>query len=176
MADAPEPDLALADWIVLCLICEQPAYGFVIAQLLAADGDLGRIWRVTKFRVYVAIGRLSQLGLVNVAAHRHSSAGPPIRSLSAVTPAGRRAAGAWRLEPAAHGRDIRSELLIKLALIDRAGADPAPLLAAQRSQLAPVAAALDARAESARGFDHTLALWRHETVTATMRFLDAVQA
>ena len=42
-------------------------------------------------------------------------------------------------EPVGHARDIRSELLVKLALLDRAGADPKGVAAAQHERLAPVA-------------------------------------
>ena len=75
-----------------------------------------------------------------------------------------------------HTRDVRSELLVKLALLDRAGTDPQPLLDAQREHLAPLADALHARLGDATGFDRTLALWRYETVSATIRFLDALSA
>jgi hypothetical protein len=47
------------------------------------------------------------------------------------------------------------------------------LLAAQREQLLPVATALRDRLAEADGFERTLALWRYETVSATLRFLDA---
>ena len=62
---------------------------------------------------------------------------------------------------------------MKLALLDRAGQSAAPLLAAQRQQLVPIAAALLDRLGEVTGFEHTLALWRYETVSATLRFLDA---
>ena len=71
---------------------------------------------------------------------------------------------------------MRSELLAKLALLDRAGADPRPLLDAQREQLLPVVTALRERLASATGFDRTIAAWRWETVSATLRFLDAVRS
>jgi hypothetical protein len=69
---------------------------------------------------------------------------------------------------------VRSELLVKLALLDRAGSDPLPLISAQREHLAPLAEALRERLDHASGFDRTLALWRFETVSATVRFLDAL--
>lgn len=64
--------------------------------------------------------------------------------------------------------------MIKLALLDRAGADPQPLLLAQQMQLAPIAAALEDRVRATAGFEHTLAVWRHEATGATMRFLTAM--
>jgi PadR family transcriptional regulator AphA len=87
-----------------------------------------------------------------------------------------RRAAAWLTRPASHNRDVRSELLVKLALLARAGTDPRPLLSAQREQLIPVAHALQDRLAAAAGFDRTLALWRCETVSATFRFLDALGA
>ena len=65
-------------------------------------------------------------------------------------------------------------MLVKLALLDRSGGNPRPLLDAQREQLVPVAKALAGRLATASGFDRTLILWRSETVTATLRFLDAM--
>jgi hypothetical protein len=75
-----------------------------------------------------------------------------------------------------HPRDIRSELLVKLALLDRAGVDSGDLLLAQRGQLAPVAAALAGQVRAATGYDRVLAVWRHESVSGTLRFLDALLA
>jgi PadR family transcriptional regulator AphA len=100
-----------------------------------------------------------------------SNAGP-VRSLVDATDAGRDAASAWLAEPARHNRDVRSELLAKLALLDRAGADPADLLTAQRAQLEPVAEALHRKLARTTGFDRTVVLWRWEMVVATLRFLD----
>ena len=73
-----------------------------------------------------------------------------------------------------HPRDIRSELMIKLALNDRTGVDSRPLVRAQLGLLFPVAAALDDRLRAAEGFERTLALWRYEALMATMQFLTAL--
>jgi DNA-binding PadR family transcriptional regulator len=170
---ATKPRLSLAEWLVLCLVCEGPAHGFAITRILAADGELGQIWRVPKPVVYRALQRLETLGLLATVEIQPSSTGPA-RSLVDVTTAGRAAAAAWLAAPVSHTRDIRSELLVKLALLDRTGCDQGPLLAAQRHQLQPVAEALQSRLAEAAGFDRTVALWRCETVAATLRFLDAV--
>lgn len=175
MGEAEEPALSLAEWLVLCLVCEKPRHGFALATLLGSAGDLGRVWRVPKPVVYRALQRLETLGLVRTAEQQASSQGP-VRSLVDATPAGRTAAAAWLTRPASHNRDVRSELLVKLALLDRAGADPQPLLQAQREQLIPVVDGLHDRLDAAAGFERTLALWRYETVSATVRFLDALTA
>jgi DNA-binding PadR family transcriptional regulator len=171
MAAAAQPRLSLAEWLVLCLVSESPSHGFALARTLSEDGELGQIWRVPKPVVYRALQRLETIGLVATVELQPSSEGP-VRSLVDVTGAGRDAAAAWLTKPARHNRDIRSELLMKLALLDRAGADPTPLLVAQQALLEPVAAALKVRLAAATGFDRMIILWRRETVAATLRFLD----
>jgi DNA-binding PadR family transcriptional regulator len=156
---------------VLCLIAEAPSHGFAIARTLSDDGELGQIWRVPKPVIYRALQRLELADLVVTVELQPSNAGP-VRSLIDVTEAGRGAAADWLTKPVRHNRDIRSELLLKLALLDRGGTDPAPLLAAQRAQLEPVALALEAKLASTTGFDRMIILWRWETLAATLRFLD----
>ena len=170
MAKQEVPGLSLAEWLVLCAICEQSTHRFAIAALLGPDGSLGKIWRVPKATVHRAAERLEKLGLIRMVGERHSPHGPPL-SLLAATPAGRNASAQWLNTPVAHTRDIRSELMVKLALLDRAGSDPQPLLLAQQMQLAPIAAALSERAHASSGLERTVALWRHEALSATMRFL-----
>jgi DNA-binding PadR family transcriptional regulator len=170
---AAKHKLSLAEWLVLCLICETPTHGFAITRVLAADGELGQVWRVPKPVIYRALQRLEALGLVATVEVQPSSAGPA-RSLVDVTAAGRAAAAGWLARPVTHNRDIRSELLVKLALLDRIEADSGPLLEAQHRELRPVADALQDRLAQATGFDRTVTLWRCETVAATLRFLDAL--
>jgi hypothetical protein len=52
------------------------------------------------------------LALLRELGPERSSAGP-VRQLCEVTPAGQQLAGAWLGLPARHGRDVRSELLVK---------------------------------------------------------------
>jgi DNA-binding PadR family transcriptional regulator len=167
--------LSLAEWLVLCLVREEPTYGLVLVGLLARDGSLGQIWSVPKAVVYRALPRLELLGLIRTVGEQRTGLGP-VRSLCEVTPAGREAAQAWLSTPVEHARDVRSELMLKLALLDRTGADSRDLLRAQLARLLPVAAALDDRLRASTGFEHTLVLWRHEAVTATLRFLEALTA
>lgn len=175
MPFAAVPALSLSEWLVLCLICEQPAHGFALAGLLGRGGTLGQIWRVPKPVIYRGLQHLETLGLVSTVGEQATSQGP-VRSVVAATPAGQSAVQRWLLTPVSHARDVRSELLVKLALIDRAGSDPEPLVAAQYAQLVPIAQALEGRLAAAAGFERTLLLWRYETMSATLRFLDALRA
>ncbi|HEY1643116.1 MAG TPA: hypothetical protein VGG35_20665 [Streptosporangiaceae bacterium] len=61
MPDPDEPTLSLSEWVVLGLVCEQPAHGFAIAGLLGRQGSPGEVWRVARPVVYRAIQRLEAL-------------------------------------------------------------------------------------------------------------------
>src|SRR5689334_25407995 len=176
----PEPEvmtdderLSLAEWLVLCLVREDPTYGRVLVGLLARDGPVGQVWSVPKAVVYRALPRLEALGLIRTVGEQRTSQGP-VRSLYQATPAGEAAAIAWLRTPVQHPRDIRSELMVKLALLDRSGTDSQDLLRAQLARLLPVAAALEDRLRATTGFEHTLVLWRHEAMAATLRFLQTL--
>lgn len=167
-----EPRLSLSEWVVLCLVCEQPTHGFPVVALLARDGDLGQIWHVQKAVVYRAMDRLELLGYIRTIGKEHSRLGPE-KSLSEATQDGQRAAKAWLGRPVDHPRDVRSELLIKLALRDRCGVGASELLRRQQARFEPIAAVLSDRLQAATGFERTLALWRSESISATLRFLEA---
>jgi len=114
------PRLSLAEWLVLCLVREGPTYGLAVAGLLAHEGSVGQVWHVPKQVVYRAARRLEHLGLLTVSGTQPSTLGPTRIQLQA-TPEGCQAAGKWLHQPASHPRDIRSELLVKLALLARVG-------------------------------------------------------
>jgi DNA-binding PadR family transcriptional regulator len=171
-----EPErLSLAERLVLCLVREEPTYGLVLVGLLARDGSLGQVWSVPKAVVYRALQRLEALGLIRTVEEQRTSQGP-VRSLYQATPAGEAATAAWLGTPVRHPRDVRSELMVKLALLDRSGTDSRDLLRAQLARLLPVAAALEDRLRATTGFEHTLVLWRYEAMTATLRFLQTLAA
>jgi DNA-binding PadR family transcriptional regulator len=175
MPDLQAPELSLSEWLVLSVVCEKPVHGWAIVALLGPAGSLGAIWQVPKPTIYRALGRLEDLNLVRTAGEEPSSHGP-VRSVTLATAAGREAVRRWLATPVAHPRDVRSELLMKLALLDRAGADPGALLLAQQLRLAPIEAALGERLADAQGFERTLILCRHEAMMATMRFLAELTA
>jgi DNA-binding PadR family transcriptional regulator len=169
-----QPSLSLPEWLVLTLLGQQPMHGFAVARLTEPDGELGRVWRIPKAVIYRAIGRLEAAGLV-VPRGMQPGLGPQ-RTVYAATPQGDRAARGWLHTPVRHVRDIRSHLLVKLALLDRVGDDPAGLLRRQREVLEPIAQAIEAGHDERSGFDAILLAWRRATVHAALDFLDSVSA
>jgi DNA-binding PadR family transcriptional regulator len=166
------PEMSLPEWLVLTILGHQHAHGFAVAQLTASGGDLGRVWQIPKAVVYRAIGRLLDAGLI-VPEGTEPGLGPQ-RTVYAATEDGRAAAQSWLHEPVEHVRDIRSELLLKLALLDRAGEDPAGLLHAQRAVLEPLVGAIESRRASSEGFDATLLAWRRANAVAALEFIDII--
>ncbi|HCU96832.1 MAG TPA: hypothetical protein DHU96_30605 [Actinobacteria bacterium] len=74
-------------------------------------------------------------------------------------PAGRKAAADWLDTPVEHVREVRSLLLVKFALLDRAGADPSALLKRQEAVLEPIAPAIASERPRRKGFAATLLAW-----------------
>lgn len=166
------PDMSLPEWLVLTILSQRSAHGFAVAHLTAADGDLGRVWQIPKAVVYRAIGRLLDAGLI--APEGTEPGQGPQRTVYTATDDGRDAAARWLHAPVEHVRDIRSELLLKLALLDRAGENPEVLLQAQRTVLEPIVVAIEARRASSAGFDATLLAWRRANALAALDFLDTI--
>jgi DNA-binding PadR family transcriptional regulator len=169
-----EVPMALAEWTVLVLLSQRPAHGFAVSQLTAPGGELGRIWRVPRPVVYRAIGRLVEAGLITPESVE-AGLGPQ-RTIYTVTAQGRQEAERWLGTPVEHVRDIRSQLLVKLALLYRADRDPAELLRRQRATLEPIAQAIQAPRAEPDGFDEILLAWRRATAAAALGFLDEIAA
>jgi DNA-binding PadR family transcriptional regulator len=163
------PQLSLAEWIVLTVISQAPTHGFAIAQLTAADGELGRVWQIPRPVVYRALGRVETVGLI-VKDGLEPGNGPQ-RTIYAATAAGHSAAAAWLQTPVEHVRDVRSHLLIKLALLHRAGTDPAGLVRRQQATFAPIADAMRSEDGESDGFEATLRAWRRANAAAAINFL-----
>jgi DNA-binding PadR family transcriptional regulator len=166
------PSLSLAEWTVLAVVCERPTHGFAVAQLTAPGGALGRIWHIPRPIIYRSIGRLVEASLLTPDAVE-SGRGPQ-RTVYTATPLGRHAVESWLDTPVEHVRDVRSHLLVKLALLDRLGQDPSSLLRRQKATLTPIAHAITAQRPERQGFDATLLAWRRATASATLTFLDDI--
>jgi PadR family transcriptional regulator AphA len=164
---APRADRSLAEWVCLALVAEGPTHGWAIAQQLAPDGEVGRVWSLSRPLTYRALERLVGEGLV-AEAGEEPGAGPR-RTVLVATPSGRRAVRRWLQRPVRHLRDVRTELLCKLVLAARAGLDVAGLIDAQQAAFAP---AIDALASRARSRDADVVdRWRHASSQAVRHFL-----
>jgi PadR family transcriptional regulator AphA len=156
--------LPLAEWVCLTLIAQKVSHGWALGRLLAPDGELGRIWSLSRPLTYRAIDGLVDKQLVSRTGHAAGRG----RVILAPTPAGRRLARKWLDSPVDHLRDVRTELLVKLHLRDRIGLDNRPLLAAQQDLFAPTIDVLT----SCDVDDDFVDLWRRESARAVRRFLD----
>ncbi len=168
----PLPELSLSDWVVLGVVAEQPTHGWPVVRVLAPDGALGRVWTVARPVVYRSLSTLTTLGLLEECGEEAGVQGPQ-RTILRATRRGRAALRRWLRTPVAHVRDVRSELLIKLALLDRAGEPNSALVEQQLEVLAPVLRAVS-EPPGGNGFDATLAAWRREQALAVERFLRAL--
>src|SRR5262245_11972435 len=113
---APRVEWALPEWTVLAVVREKPAHGFAVAALTARGGELGRVWQMPRPVIYRALSRLDAAGLVTPK-DVETGGGPP-RTVYAITEPGREAVDDWLARPVSHVRELRSHLLMKLALLD----------------------------------------------------------
>jgi DNA-binding PadR family transcriptional regulator len=171
---ATEPELPLTERVVLALVAEGTTHGWAVARLLEPGGEVGRVWTVRRALVYRAVAQLLEGGLLREVGEAPGERGPR-RTLLRATPRGKRLVSRWLLTPVAHVRDLRTELLVKLLLAERAGVDTGPLIAAQRAVLVPQARELERRLSRAEGFDAVVLQWRVEASSAALRFLDRLQ-
>ncbi|WP_169807462.1 PadR family transcriptional regulator [Herbidospora mongoliensis] len=160
-----------SEWVVLCLLAREPAHGFALARLTATAGPIGRIWHIPRPLVYRALDALVARGLAEPIGIEPGRG--PARRLLRVTPSGRARADEWLVTPVSRIRDIRTEFLVKLALLQWSGRDPRGLLDAQAETLRPIVTQLFGLRESAEGLDQAVASWRYETAVAALRLAES---
>ncbi len=168
---SPLPAPLLGEWACLGILCDGPAHGWAVASRLRPDGDIGRIWHLSRPLTYRSLDRLTRRGWVDAVGEEPGDAGPN-RTILAVTRNGRIRFRRWVRTPVPHLRDLRGELLLKLAFADLHRIDNASMLAAQRTIVDRQADALD---PAASGGDHdVVTLWRFEATRAAQRFLERI--
>jgi DNA-binding PadR family transcriptional regulator len=165
----PLPELALSDWVVLGLVAERPTHGWPIVRELGPEGEIGRIWTVSRPLVYRSLATLLAAGFIEECGEAPGARGPQ-RTIVRATRRGRAALRRWLAEPVDHVREVRNALLVKLALLARAGLPSHALVERQLERLEPVFAAVTRR-PTAAGFEAVLATWRREQALAVRRFL-----
>jgi PadR family transcriptional regulator AphA len=169
-----EVGLTTGEWAVLGLLASGPIHGFALAKKLQADGALGRVWSLRAPLVYRALQSLVLKRLATVSGEERSELGPQ-RRLFEITGAGRARLDRWLEQPVRHTRDVRSQLMLKLALGSLLQRDMTALVAAQKKQLLPQLGGLERQVADADGFARDLAIWRVEAVRGVLRFLDRVE-
>jgi tRNA-Thr(GGU) m(6)t(6)A37 methyltransferase TsaA len=173
MARPPRTEPSLTEWAVLGILSERPAHGWEIARSFGPDGDIGQVWSASRPLVYRAIAVLRDLNYIEGRGSTPSTAGPH-RTLVAPTPRGRQALRRWLARPTRHIRDLRSELLVKLLLLDRDDRDSAPLLQAQLAVLERGELALARHVSQSSGFERTIAVWRLTAARTARAFVEAL--
>jgi DNA-binding PadR family transcriptional regulator len=168
MVRVRDPGLLLGEWACLAVLAQGPAHGFAVARRMAATGDVGRAWSLSRPLTYRALDALVAAGLAREVGREPGRAGGE-RTVLGITAKGRRALTAWLAEPVTHLRDVRGALMVKLLACELAGVDPMPLVAAQLEVFEPLAEALRREAAAAPG--DPVPLWRAESSAAAVRFL-----
>jgi DNA-binding PadR family transcriptional regulator len=166
--------LLLGEWACLGLLLDAPAHGFSIAAQLQPDTEIGRIWSLSRPLTYRSLNQLAERGLVRPVGSEPGSAGPN-RTILAITSRGRSQLLEWVQTPVEHLRDLRAELLLKLALAERCSIDVSDMLESQRHRIEVQAETLAALAFDGDGsVRDVVALWRFEASQAGLRFLEQV--
>lgn len=168
-AEARARHARLGEWACLGVLYPAPAHGWAVSRELLPDAAVGRVWSLSRPLTYRALDALVGRGWAAAVGSEAGTAGPN-RTILAVTRAGRRAFHGWLDAPVEHLRDLRSELLLKLVLAERAARSSGDLLTAQRAVIERL---LDNRPVQ-RG--DVVALWRHEAGRAALRFLEQLDA
>ncbi len=163
-------DPLLGEWACLGILYGQPSHGWAIVKQLRPDGDIGRIWHLSRPLTYRAIDQLTSRGWVRPLGEEPGSAGPN-RTILAVTRSGRAHFRSWLRTPVLHLRDLRSELLLKLVFADQYDIDIDRMLDQQRNIIEQHARALTETIVDDRD---VVARWRTEATHAAQRFLDQI--
>ena len=170
MGRGRDEELLLGEWACLGILYQGPTHGFAIAARLKPDGDVGRVWSLSRPLTYRSLEQLTQRGHVHAVGEERGIAGGN-RTILAATRQGRARFRRWLATPVPHLRDLRSELLLKLVLADQCGIDVGPMLARQHDVIAAISAALASATD-----DDVVTLWRRESSEAARRFVDAVRS
>ncbi len=164
-----QQQLLLGEWACLGILYPAPSHGFAVAAHLKPEGEIGRVWSLSRALTYRSLDQLAIRGLVHAVGEEPGIAGGN-RTILAATRSGRAQLRRWLATPVAHLRDLRSELLLKLVIAERCHIDVADMLALQRVQIVELCRAIDEHVAAEP--DDVVTLWRSESSHAALRFLD----
>ena len=168
-----EEQLLLGEWACLGILYQAPAHGFAIAARLKREGDVGRVWSLSRPLTYRSLEQLAERGYIRAVGQEPGIAGGN-RTILAATRSGRAQLRKWLHTPVAHLRDLRSELLLKLVIAEQCDIDVTAMLDQQRAHIEQMAAAIATRTHGNAPID-VVALWRSESSQTALRFLDRLR-
>ncbi len=176
--------LLLGEWACLGILYRAPSHGFAIAAELKPDAEIGRIWSLSRPLTYRSLDQLMQRGLIEPRGEEPGIAGGN-RTVLSITRAGRAALRRWVQTPVEHIRDLRSELLLKIAFATTNQIEIGDMLIAQHEHIETVIAGLEHALDTtdtsdsgttpepaAAGGPDVVLLWRYESATAALRFFE----
>ncbi|MGH9133227.1 MAG: PadR family transcriptional regulator [Ilumatobacteraceae bacterium] len=166
--------LLLGEWACLGILYQGPAHGFAIAARLKPEGDVGRVWSLSRPLTYRSLEQLTSRSYIRAVGEEPGIAGGN-RTILAATRTGRAQLRKWLTTPVAHLRDLRSELLLKLVIAEQCDIDVTSMIHAQYERIDELAAALAAETDRSASVD-VVALWRRESSRAALRFLDRLRS
>ena len=152
----------------LVLISQGIGHGYDLARHFAPDGSLGAVLTHSRPVVYRAIKQLESMGLVT--STEAVGVRGQLKWTLTCTAAGRRTAREWLTSPVEHLRDMRSDFLVRVLLLQRAGDDTRDFVRAQRAALADRTTHILATTSR-----DAVSLWRREQARAALRFLDELE-
>jgi len=161
--------LLLGEWACLGILYPKPTHGFAIAARLKPQGDVGRVWSLSRALTYRSLDQLAIRNYLHPVGEEPGLAGGN-RTILAATRTGRARLRKWLDTPVVHLRDLRSELLLKLIIADNCEIDITSMLDRQRAHITELAEAITAHLDAEPG--DVVALWRRESSHAALRFLD----
>ena len=126
----------LGEWACLGVLYDEPAHGWAVARELQPDGEIGRVWSLSRPLTYRSIDRLTERGWV-APRSEEPGVGGPTRVVVGATRSGRARFRSWLRTPVCHLRDLRSELLLKLVFADRLGIGTPPETPLPRARNGP---------------------------------------
>lgn len=167
----PDDELLLGDWACLGILAAEPSHGFAVSVKLRPEGDIGRVWSLSRPLTYRSIDRLLKIDYIEPVSEEPGIAGGT-KTVLAVTSAGRLALHGWLQRPVLHLRDLRSELLLKLQLSRTLGLDTTDLVEAQRHVVSEIRHSLEHQLQQRT--DDIVTRWRLESADAAIHFLGSL--
>lgn len=169
-----EQQLLLGEWACLGILYTAPTHGFAIAAQLKPEGEIGRVWSLSRALTYRSLEQLASRSYVAIVGEEPGIAGGN-RTILTATRAGRARLRKWLNTPVAHLRDLRSELLLKLVIADRCGIGIEEMLNQQHAHIEQMAESIAGQVVDETPID-VVDLWRNEASQAALRFLARLQA